>query len=104
MAKDFRFLNESFAVLQNISGNVRGFEVMHDILMRDTTSFNPTHSSFDFSVDVGRLKRAVDQVQQKTIEMLKKSDPEMKKEDLGKIFYSLMDHCLAMVLSKVWLV
>ena len=76
---------------------------MHDILMRDktTTTFHPTLTTFDFSVDVGRLKRAVDSVRQKTIEMLKKSDPEMKKEDLGKIFYSLMDHCLEQVLSKV---
>ena len=92
-------------VFQNTNSQVRGFEVMNDILTRDKSSssmsFDPTLAAFDFSVDVARLKRSIEVVRQRTIELLKKSDPDLKKEDLGKIFCSVLDHCLDIILSQV---
>ena len=93
-----------FFEFQNTNGQTRGFEVMQDILFRDnstTPTFEPTLPSVEFSVDMIHFRQTVQLIRQKLFETLRNEEPQLKKEDLNKIFEFVLEQCVTQALTKV---
>ena len=77
---------------------------MQDILFRDnsaTATFDPTLPSVDFSVDMNHFRQTVQLIRQNLFETLRKEEPELKKEDLNRIFEFVLEECVTQALTKV---